>query len=66
MELYHEFFGSDNYEERRSQVWRQEPDTWFVKFFEKDSHVADRLIVGHTERYAEDCAENWVIGVIKV
>ena len=36
---------------------------WFVKFYEDDAHKGDRLIVDHTESYAEDCAENWVIGV---
>ena len=69
MKLYHEFFGSEEYQNRRSEVWLlDEPRTdggdWFVKFFENDSHIGDRLIVDHTERYAEDCAENWVIGVI--
>ena len=70
MKLYHEFFGSEEYQNRRSEVWLlDEPRTdggdWFVKFFENDSHIGDRLIVDHTERYAEVCAENWVIGVIK-
>ena len=64
MELYHEFFGSEEYENRRAEVWRKRWGTWYVKFFENDSHVDDRTIVGHTERYAEDRAENWVIGVI--
>ena len=71
MKLYHEFFGSEEYQNRRSEVWLlDEPRTdggdWFVKFFENESHIGDRLIVDHTERYAEDCAENWVIGVINV
>ena len=70
MKLYHEFFGSEEYQNRRSEVWLlDEPRTdggdRFVKFFENDSHIGDRLIVDHTERYAKDCAENWVIGVIK-
>ena len=78
MELHHEFFGSEEYENRRAEVWfkkattfdAQMPtwsvDIWYVKFFENDSHVGDRTIVGHSERYVEDCAENWVIGVINV
>ena len=74
MELHHEFFGSEEYENRRAEVWRKEASTfdahdvgiWYVKFFENDSHVDDRTIVGHSERYVEDCAENWVIGIINV
>jgi hypothetical protein len=27
--------------------------------------IEERNIKGHTEQYAEDCAENWVLGVIK-
>ena len=39
MKLYHEFFGSEEYQNRRSEVWLlDEPRTdggdWFVKFFE--------------------------------
>jgi hypothetical protein len=26
--------------------------------------IEDRKITGHSEQYAEDCAENWVLGVI--
>jgi hypothetical protein len=26
--------------------------------------VEERVLTGHSEQYAEDCAENWVIGVI--
>ena len=28
--------------------------------------VESRPIVGHSRRYAEDCAENWEIGIIKI
>jgi hypothetical protein len=27
--------------------------------------IEERNIKGHSEQYAEDCAENWVLGVIK-
>ena len=75
MKLYHEFFGEKEYKNRKSEVWlldEPRPDAgkyemhsgdWFVKFYEDDAHKGDRLIVDHTESYAEDCAENWVIGV---
>jgi hypothetical protein len=33
--------------------------------FEDQIWKEDRLIKGHSEIYAENCAENWVLGVIK-
>ncbi len=75
MKLSHEFFGSGEYANRRSEVWckrrwwtglrHDNKGTWYLNFFENDSLVDHRNIIGRTERYAEDCAENWVIGVIK-
>ena len=31
----------------------------------QDGHVEKRPLYAHSERYAEDCAENWTIGVIQ-
>ena len=38
---------------------------YIVDMFEGDFLVDSRMIEGHTQQYAEDCAENWVLGVIK-
>ena len=32
-------------------------------YFDNQIWQEDRLIKGHSERYAEDCAENYVLGV---
>jgi hypothetical protein len=37
---------------------------YVVKMYEDEELVEERPIVGHSKRYAEDCAENWEIGVI--
>lgn len=36
-----------------------------VQLWESDSLKRTVNIMGHTEQYADDCAENWVIGVTK-
>jgi hypothetical protein len=33
--------------------------------YEDETLIEERPIVGHTKRYAEDCAENWENEVIK-
>ena len=38
---------------------------YVVKMYEDDTLIEERPIVGHTKRYAEDCAENWENEVIK-
>jgi hypothetical protein len=40
-------------------------DTHVVELFKEDVLVRTMNITMHTEDYAKDCAENWVIGVIK-
>jgi len=58
-----EFFGTDEYKSRYAKViW--ESHYYSVKMYENDSLVERRRLKGHSERYAEDCAENWVLGVI--
>lgn len=36
-----------------------------VELWESDTLKRTQTITGHTEQYADDCAENWVIGVTK-
>ncbi len=39
---------------------------YVVKMYDGDTLIEERPIVGHSKRYAEDCAENWENGVIKI
>ncbi len=58
-----EFFGTDEYKSRYSQVvW--ESHYYSVKMFKDDKLVEHRPLQGYSEYYAEDCAENWVLGII--
>ena len=38
---------------------------YIVEMYENKELVESRVISGHSIDYAEDCAENWVTGVIK-
>lgn len=40
-------------------------DAYVVELFKEDVLFKRIDITMHTEDYAKDCAENWVIGVIK-
>ena len=63
-----EFYGDGDYENRRATV-AGTGGTFMVLMYE--SHDGDWTLVegrnvdGHTQQYAEDCAENWVSGVIR-
>ena len=60
-----EYNGNGQYANRRSEVHKQIYDDYFyVKFFENEEHTETRVLKDKTLRYAEDCAENWTIGVI--
>ena len=60
-----EYNGNGQYANRRAEVHKQIYDDYFyVKFFENEEHTETRVLKDKTLRYAEDCAENWTIGVI--
>ena len=62
--LLHQFYGTDKYSNRKSVVFKI--DTGFLVYMIQDSAIIEeRTLEGHSEQYAEDCAENWVLGVIK-
>jgi hypothetical protein len=56
----HEFRNGD----RWSQVYRTHEGNFLVRMFHKQVWVEDRVIKNHSESYAEDCAENFVLGVM--
>jgi len=37
---------------------------YLVLFFHENTWIETRSLVGQTRKYAQDCAENWVEGVI--
>jgi hypothetical protein len=54
---------------RRAEVF-EKTGVWYVNMIVGDQIVECRAMVSddgtvHSERYAEDCAENWIIGVIQ-
>ncbi len=49
-------------ENRKAEI--VEETHYIVKMYVGDELVEERPIVGHSKRYAEDCAENWINGII--
>ena len=49
----------------RTAVVSYDGNSFIVDMFEDNLLIKSRVIEGHTLQYAEDCAENWVLGVIK-
>ena len=75
--LLHEFYGQGDYQDRKAMVFKEKDGYVIIKSMackEKDGYVVimledkaiceERTITGHSEVYAENCAENWVLGVI--
>jgi hypothetical protein len=63
MEL-HVFYGTNQYKNRRAHVFIEEDGSYTVTMISDSAIIEDRNIKGHSEQYAEDCAENWVLGII--
>lgn len=63
MEL-HTFYGTDKYKDRKAYVFLEEDGSYTVTMLKDITIVEDRNIKGHSETYAENCAENWVLGII--
>ena len=56
------YHGSDEYSDRVAKVlWDTDSKEYFVDM-KKDGFSAIRGMKIHSERYAEDCAENFVMG----
>lgn len=60
--LLHEFYGQGDYQDRKSMVFK-EKDGYLILMLEDKTICEERTITGHSEVYAENCAENWVLGV---
>jgi len=49
---------------RKAEI--KEETHYVVEMYEDGKLLERRPIVGHSKRYAEDCAENWENGLIKL
>ena len=57
------FYGEKEYFDRLAEVW-VEDETLVVYMYSQGTLVKTQEITEHTIGYAEDCAENWTIGII--
>lgn len=70
MMLLHEFYSDDDCSRgdlsyRKALVFKEPDGSYTVTMVQDAAIIEERNIQGHSEQYAEDCAENWVLGVIK-
>ena len=61
--IYHEYYGDGEYDGRKAIIFKND-NTYGVVMIDDGKIIEERLLKGHSERYAEDCAENFVVGVI--
>ena len=59
------FFSEPGRPNRTSDVYSGGNGVYIVEMYEGQDLREERVIEGHSLQYAEDCAENWVLGVIK-
>ena len=61
--LLHEFY-SEPKDNRKASVFKEDDGSFTVVMIQDSAIIEERNIKGHSEVYAENCAENWVLGVI--
>lgn len=61
--LYHSFWGEGEYDDRSAFV-KTNDKGFFVEMWSDTELIETRPLYEHSEIYAENCAENWVLGVI--
>ena len=64
MKMVSERWGSGKYHDRRAIIYGDTNNEFLVECYEKGMRIKVISCKGHSENYAEDTAENWVIGVI--
>ena len=57
------YWGDEKYANRRAEVMKNEQG-FYVDMYKEDELIESRPLYEHSERYAEDCAENFVMGII--
>lgn len=68
--LLHEFYSDADCSRgdaayRKASVFKETDGSYTVIMIQDAAIIEERNITGHSQQYAEDCAENWVLGVIK-
>ena len=58
------YWGDNEYSDRKAIVMKNS-EGFYVEFYKGDEIVERRTVYEHSERYAEDTAENFVMGIIK-
>ena len=58
------YWGDAEYSDRKAIVMKNS-EGFYVEFYKGDEIVERRTVYEHSERYAEDTAENFVMGIIK-
>ena len=58
------YWGDREYSDRRAEVCKNNRG-YFVQFFTDNVLIDYKEVYAHSERYAEDTAENWCLGVIQ-
>ena len=65
MKAVSNFYGDGQYAARESKVFIEE-DVPTVEFWDNGKFVSVRAFPDNTLQYAEDAAENWTLGVLKL
>jgi hypothetical protein len=65
MKILHEYLGIDNHVNRKAEVTIDKNGDYGVRYIINDI-VEYRIFPDHSIHYAEDAAENWVLGIISL
>ncbi len=58
------YWGDDEFSYRKAYVMKNSHG-YYVDMWEHEQLIESRSLYEHSERYAEDCAENYVMGIPK-
>tara|TARA_R100001443_G_scaffold116813_1_gene138610 strand:- start:1254 stop:1703 length:450 start_codon:yes stop_codon:yes gene_type:complete len=61
--ILHEYYGDDEHDNRKAIIFKND-NTYGVVMIKDGKIIEERLLKGHSEEYAENCAENFVMGII--
>jgi len=64
MKIVSQRWGEGKFHDRRAIIYRDVDGEFGVDCYEKGIRIKQISCAGHSEHYAEDTAENWVIGII--
>lgn len=58
------YFGEGQYASRQSKIFIED-DVPTIEFWDNGKLIQVRAFPDNTMQYAEDAAENWILGIIK-